>query len=180
MGRFSSASAVAARKSFSAFRTHSVVRRFIQHLAFRDNLLDEIISFGQPPGNVLQLSHDQVERKTSIHRQTDLHCLINFIAAWHDHQEVDVAVRVWPTVCMRAEQDDLLRLKPLGYFVGKAADGRLWHLRPAIPALGQRFGPRLRCGATLSSHKYESRCRGLSACIVLHEHRLTNCDEVVR
>ena len=54
-------------------------------------------------------------------------------------KDIHVAVGVRPAVGVRAEEDDLLRLEPLGHFAGKAADDARGYVRTAIPPHRPRF-----------------------------------------
>ena len=87
----------------------------------------------------MRSSNENVQRKRSVDGDADLDCLIELIAARHDDEDVDVAVGSRRAIRVRTEQNDFLRLKPLGHLPREASNGRLGNLRPAIPAAGARF-----------------------------------------
>lgn len=89
-----------------------------------------------------------VQWERSLDRQSDIVRLIELVATRHDHEDIDLAVGVRFAVGVRAEEDDLVRIEPLGDFAGKTADDRLRHVCTAIPAC--RF--LLRCSATFDAH----------------------------
>jgi hypothetical protein len=60
-------------------------------------------------------------------------CLIELIAARHDYQDVDVAIGVWLAVSMRAEQNDLVRVKELCNLAGILAYRRRSHIGCGLP-----------------------------------------------
>jgi hypothetical protein len=69
----------------------------------------------------------------------NLEGLIKLVAAWHHHEDVDVAVSVRTTVRVRAEEDDLVRFKSRGRLAREIADDRHWDIGPTIPAIRLRF-----------------------------------------
>jgi hypothetical protein len=70
----------------------------------------------------MRSANDKVQRERSLYRQPNLICLIQLVSARHDHQKIDIAVGMRLAVGVRAEQDDLVGLEPLGYFAREAAD----------------------------------------------------------
>lgn len=106
----------------------------------------------------MRRANDEVQRKSSFDRQADFERLVELVAAGHDDEQIDVAVLVRPAVGVRAEEDDLLRLEFLGHLARKASDGRLRHVRAAIPTRrqGLRFRMRLRIGTGLGAHHSNS------------------------
>jgi hypothetical protein len=77
-----------------------------------------------------------VQRKWSLDGQTDFICLIELIATSHHDEDIDIAIGVRLAVGVRAEEDDLFGVEKLGDFACEAMDGRLRHLRAAVPAVG--------------------------------------------
>ena len=73
-------------------------------------------------------------------REPDPYRLVDHISGGHDHQEVDVAVRVGRAVGVRAEEDDLLRLEPLGDLARELADRAEGNSRCAGCSLGGDWG----------------------------------------
>jgi hypothetical protein len=87
---------------------------------------------------------EEIHRELSGYQASNLHRLIQLIPRRHNDQDVDVAVRVGRAISVRAKQDDLLRLKPLGNLASKTTDHAHGDIRPSIPAgrptLGHRPG----------------------------------------
>ena len=100
----------------------------------------------------MRSSNENVQRKRSVDGHADLDRLIELIAARHDDENIDVAVRVRPAVGMRTKQDDFLGIKPLRQLTGEAADGRLRNIRSGVPLAGARCSLRYRRMATTSFH----------------------------
>lgn len=82
----------------------------------------------------MRRTNNDVQREWHRDRHSDFERLIQLIAGRHDHQDIDVAVGVRRAVGMRAEEDDLLRMEPLGDLAGEASDDRFGNIRAAIPA----------------------------------------------
>ncbi len=61
-------------------------------------------------------------RKQPLERSADTDGLSDHVVGRHDDQQIDIAFVVRPAVGIGAEQDDLVRMKPLGNLPGKAAD----------------------------------------------------------
>jgi hypothetical protein len=76
---------------------------------------------------------DKVHREGGFNRQADLDRLIKFVSTRHHNENVHVAVLVGLSICMRAKEDDLLRLKSLGHLPRETPNCGLRYVRPAIP-----------------------------------------------
>jgi hypothetical protein len=57
---------------------------------------------------------DQIHGKWSRYGQPDFNGLIDLVACTHDYKQIDVATFVWRPVCMRAEEDNPIRIEMLG------------------------------------------------------------------
>jgi hypothetical protein len=121
-------------KSASALSTHSAVVFFIQDFSLGHNLSQERITLRQAPGHVLGRANNQIERERRVKGLVDATGLIDLIPRWHDDKDVYVTVGVWRPVGIRAEENDLLGLKALGYLAGKAANLAPGNIGPTIPA----------------------------------------------
>ncbi len=87
----------------------------MRHLALAHDLTEEPIISLQPATYKFRSSDDQVQgERPRRQRHPDPYGLVDHVSGGHDHQEVDVAVRVGRAVGVRAEEDDLLRVKSLG------------------------------------------------------------------
>ena len=74
----------------------------------------------------------QIDRKRTLKGAIDADGLIDGIARWHDDHQIDVALRVRPAVGIGAEQDNLIRMKPLRNLAGEASDCRERNVRRRI------------------------------------------------
>src|SRR5580698_2863665 len=96
-------------KSFSAFLTHSRVVGFIHHLALSHDFAHKKIALSQALGNFHRRAHQQIERKITRYGMPDSH-RHSFAASAHTrhyHQQINIGVKVRPSVSMGAEQDNL-------------------------------------------------------------------------
>ena len=67
-----------------------------------------------PFGQHLGRANQKVERERCREGHPNFHGLADRIPSGHDHQQVDIAVRVRSAVGIRTKQDDLVRVKLLG------------------------------------------------------------------
>lgn len=119
-------------QSSSALRTQRFVWRFIEHLALFDHFAQEPIPFLQAALDLVRGPHDQVEREGPLQRQTDANGLTDYVAGRHDDEQIHVALGVRRAIGIRAEKDDLLRLKPLGDLERKTTYGRQGNVRRGV------------------------------------------------
>jgi hypothetical protein len=64
-------------------------------------------------------THDQIEWKRMVCAAPNPDGLIDFIRCGHHDENIDVAICMRFSVGMRAEEDDLLRMKAIGDLPGK-------------------------------------------------------------
>lgn len=132
---------LAASRSASALRTHSLAAFFIENLALRRNLRVERFTFLKPPFQVLRRADEEVHREGSGKFPADLHGLIVLISRRHDDEQIHVAVLVRLAVGVRAEQDDLVRMEAFRDLTRVATDDRHRDVGRAVATdnLGLRF-----------------------------------------
>jgi hypothetical protein len=102
------------------------VWRFIQHLTLLDDLAQEPIAiiFFQALFHLVRGADVDIERERTFESQFDADGLVNGIPRRHDDQQIDVALLVRLAVGVRAEEDDLDRVKPFGNLTSETADRR--------------------------------------------------------
>jgi len=110
---FAPANRPAAAKSASAFRTHSAVNFFIQHLAPGKHVAPEGVAESQSRIEFLLWTHQQVQRKGVFYPKANPARLAHRIRGGHHHQDVHIALRGGPAVSVRTEQNDPIRIKSL-------------------------------------------------------------------
>src|SRR5713226_2543775 len=105
LGLTSAARLLAASMSSSALRTHSAVRRFIQHFALLRDFVEEpiaIVRIFQTLSHLVRRANDHVQDERPLECVVDARRLIDRVAAWHDDQQIDVAFFVRRAVGVRA------------------------------------------------------------------------------
>src|SRR6516162_5066927 len=107
-----------------AFRTHFPVSRFIEDLPLLHDLRQEPVPIFQKALNLPRRPHDQVERERMVDRLADPDGLVDRVAARHDDEKIDVALRMWRSIGVRAEQHDLMWMEALGDPPRKTPDRR--------------------------------------------------------
>ena len=83
----------------------------------------------------MRFVNDEVQWKPAMDCQPNLHRLIQFIAAGHDNEDIDIAIGVRFAVGVRAEEDDFLGLEFFRRFARETADDRLGHFGAVIPTV---------------------------------------------
>src|SRR6516162_4188886 len=99
----------------SAFVTHDRVALFLNNDALGHKIHQKAVALRQLPLHTLGGPYNQIDGKLSLKRQGNSNRLINFIACWHHHKQVEIAVRVGQ--------------REMGYPTSKLAAGE-----PEVPA----------------------------------------------
>lgn len=73
-------------------------------------------------------------REGWLDRATDFESHIALIPRGHHHQNIDIAVLVRCAVGVRAEENDLFRVKAVGDLADELADHARWDMGTAVPA----------------------------------------------
>ena len=101
-------------KSPSAFATHSVVRRFIEHFAPFHDLAHIEVAEGQPLGHLFGGARQQVQRKARVGAGDDLDRLVHrLLVEWQNDEQVDVGVGSRDARGVRAEEYDAVGMELL-------------------------------------------------------------------
>src|SRR5262249_37427415 len=78
---------------------------FIEELSFGHNLAVERFTLDKPPAEVVRRTHDQLQGKRQFDGVVNPERCINLIPAWHNDQDIHVAVFVGRAVSVGAEKD---------------------------------------------------------------------------
>jgi hypothetical protein len=110
------------------------VWRFIEHLSFLHHLAEKPVAVvgANFPIDLPWRADHEVQFERFLERAGNPDCLFDHVSGRHDHQEVDIALGVRPAIGVGAEEDDLLRMEPLGNPPGEAADRRKRDVRRRI------------------------------------------------
>jgi hypothetical protein len=93
---------------------------FIQDLAPSENISDEAVAYGQAFVDLLGSEDEQVQWKARPDASANPHDLLDVGASKrHDDQQIDVGISRGLPVCVRTEEDDLLRVKLASHGVAK-------------------------------------------------------------
>src|ERR1039458_10385 len=159
------ASELAARKSSSAFLTHSRVLAFIHQLAMPQNVRNESIATGESPCHLPGRAHYYVHGKRSPHPLPDRGRLAHIAPAprqRHHDEDIHIGVFVGRAVRVRTEKKYLVRPKFAGHALAPfndvlPSDHRNQIIRPesnrALPSWQSSLRPNSR------SRRFWSRSR---------------------
>src|SRR5262245_28631723 len=113
----------AACRSASALRIHSAVTLFIKDLSQRHDRLHELIVQLEALADKVGSANQKIEGEGMIHGRANPHRLRVYVLRRHDDEHVNIAVDVRFAIGVRAEKDNLVRLKAFGDLPRHFGDG---------------------------------------------------------